>query len=192
MSIERNILRDITSETISDLDSARKKAYEWCDSNGWVWPREQQFLHVVEETGELVDEILVRKNGDLIDLSHEVDELWDLWFTYLTFIDNQDFKLDNSEKFSVYKYVIQRTKWIDWNNIEKDILLRFVTEVSRENKVQRKLSGRKDNYKYSQLDVKKSQALSLFYLYILTKTYWSSVSQLVDNSIEKYEGRDKK
>jgi len=192
MLTQRSLLREVTSQDIDNVNQARTKAYEWCDANGWVWPREQQFLHVVEETGELVDEILVRKNSDLVDLSHEVDELWDLWFTYLTFIDNQDFVIEESEKFAIYRYVVSKTKNIDWESLEKDILLRFITEVSRENKIQRKLSGRKDNYKYSQLDVKKTKALSLFLLHILNKHYSVNVNYLVDTAIDKYENRDKK
>lgn len=182
------LLREVTRADVDEVNWNRSTSQAWCEKNGWVWPREQQFLHVVEETGELVDEILERTIDS--DLSNEIDELWDLWFTYLTFIDNKDFHLEENEKFAVYRYILKRTKWIDWMIIEKEILLRFITEVSRENKVQRKLSGRKDNFKYSQLDVKKSQALSLFFLSVLSRRYCVSVSQLINSAIEKYEGRD--
>lgn len=186
----KSLLKEINSNTIQNLNTSRQVAHQWCENNGGIWPKEQQFLHVIEETGELVDEILNRQQKNSLDLTKEVDELGDLWFTYLTFIDNQDFKLEEWEKFIIYKYILKKTQRINWETIGRDILLRFITEISRENKILRKLSGKKDNYKYSELDIKKSQALCLFYLYILTRSYSTTVKKLINSAINKYENRD--
>jgi len=172
----------IESFDLDQYNNEREKSYEWCENHWGVWPPEKQFLHVVEETGEFIDEIL-RK-----DETKQVDELWDLNFTYLTFIENIDIEIKDEEKFSIMKYVLTRLKSIDVTL--KDLSLLFVSEISKENKVQRKLSWRKDNFKYSELDLKKSKILNLFLLHMLSSHYSSNVKELIDNSIQKYDRRD--
>lgn len=181
--MDKKLIRETLENTsISEIDSSREKSYEWCENNWGVWPREKQFLHVVEEYWELVDEILEN------NLEGEIDELGDLYFTYLTFIENENISVTDVEKYSILRYLLKRTKNIDINN--RDLLLLLITEVSKENKVQRKLSWRKDNYKYTELDIKKRKVLNLFLLNLVSKSYWLTVSQLVQNSIDKYEWRD--
>lgn len=185
-----------SSFNLDDINKSKCDAYSFCHENWWVWPKEKNFLHTIEEIGEYVSEIITgnkeAKNGNtwLDTLDNQFDELWDICFTYLTYIDEKDIKIEKHEFQPILKYVLSALKDLDYTN--KDVLLLFLAELSKENKVARKLDGRKDNYKFTELDLKKSQILNLVCLHMLTRLYKSSISEVVQNSLDKYNWRDVK
>ena len=175
----------IESKDLPSVIQAKEDVKTFFNNAGWMWPKEKRFLQVIEETGELSDEILAG------NLPKELEELWDLAFTYIGYIE--DFKPIKgfTDKKEIIQYIKKRVEGLDTQN-KKDVILTLVWELSKENKIFRKTDWRKDNYKYSSLDVEKSRYLNLYLINELTKTYKTSIKELVGNSIDKFTERDLK
>lgn len=180
--VTSSLHRSLPEFDLDKTNQTKELSHLFCHQTWGLWPKEKLYTYIIEETGEFIDELL--------DSNYEwqLDELGDLIFGYLTYLNPEYLQISEEEKYSVLRYVVQKIKWVNYT--QKDLLLLFISELSKENKISRKLDGTKSNYDYTELDVKKSKVLNLYCLHLLTTLYKDNIDSVVKNSLNKWSDRD--
>lgn len=166
--------------SIREIASSSQDVNNLFETLGGKWPKEKRFWQLIEEVGELAQEVL-EKNKDSI-----LDELGDVCFTYMGYIDGLK-KEDIQYRATIRSYIREKTEGIDLT--DTNIILLLLSNISRENKIVRAKENRK-KYEESEEESLNRQYLILYLLHILTSLYGTSIKECIDASITKFTERD--
>lgn len=166
-----------------ELGESHQKVSDFFEINGWKWPKEKRYQQVIEEVGEYIQELL---SGEEVQ---QREELWDIAFTYLGYIDSW-WEESREDRIAILLYIVRTLQTIDCN--KRDRILLFLAQFTKENKIFRKRDkdpSRAIQGEYTELESKKRQYLNVVLLMLLSRSYETTVWDLVDNSISKFNKR---
>ena len=157
---------------------ASKDANEWVDTHGGIWSKDRVFGYLVEELWEFSDEILDPQ-------SHKVaEELWDLIYAYS--LQTRGMNIEREDLSVIQSMIRKKVHYM----ITKDLVLGFLAWISHENKMIRKIDGRKPNQSTSPEKLQQIRIANWYILILLARRTQKSVSDLLQNTLNKFNSRD--